>query len=192
MAAKNRHNAIDCLAAALPDEEYFVLLARDPLAPWVIAIWASMRVGNLIAATENFRLMGIATLEWYRLHPDEAKSQEAIATAERCNQWRAANLEAGPGGTPSWKQSLVRPKLIDLQDASPGDHLLADQSRPICCPVCHEITCECEPSRAMIDELIDAVVGNCDTANLDREKAEIDVRQVLRGYNFSAEAERHD
>jgi hypothetical protein len=163
MAAKNRHNMIDCLGSALPDEEYFVLLARDPLMPALLGIWASFRVGNLAAAAENFRLMGTAgLLEHYRQHPDQAKSLEAVACAQRAAQWREDNLN-GPNGQPTWKQSLVRPKLIDV-------HLGG---------VCDEAV-----TGDLIDQLIDAVAGNCDTDSLDRDAARRDIEAIMgRGNN---------
>jgi len=112
MAAKNRFNPIACRGAALPDEEYVGLLARDPAFPGRLAIWAGLRVGNLAAATENFRMMlSGGLLEHYRDHPDVAKSEEAIATANRGAEWRAANLN-GPNGKPTWKDSLVRPQML--------------------------------------------------------------------------------
>lgn len=115
MAAKNRFNPIDCLGSALPDEEYFVLLARDPAFPAMLAVWASLRVGNLKAASENFMLlMSPDLVRHYQKHPDIAKSEEAIATAQRGHEWREGNLKAGPAGKPSWKSSLVRPKMVDL------------------------------------------------------------------------------
>jgi hypothetical protein len=116
MAAKNRFNHIDCLGSALEDEEYFVLLARDPAFAYLIAIWASLRVGNVSAAAENFTLlMSPELVQHYQLHPDIAKSEEAIATAQRGAAWRDDNLTAGEGGKPSWKSSLVRPQMLDLE-----------------------------------------------------------------------------
>lgn len=114
MAAKNRHNAIDCLGAALPDEEYFVLLARDPAMPALLGIWASLRVGNVSAAAENFTLLCNPELvQHYQRHPDIAKSQEAVDTANRAAEWREANVN-GPNGVPTWKKSLVRPQMLQV------------------------------------------------------------------------------
>lgn len=145
MAAKNRHNAIDCLAAALPDEEYWVLLARDPAMPGMLAIWASIRIGNVAAAWENFRLlMSDGLPQHYKAHPDEAKSIETIATAQRAHEWRMANLTAGPNGTPRWKSSLVRPCLIELkQSGGQIAEVMLGAAQEIC-PTCQEFTCECE------------------------------------------------
>jgi hypothetical protein len=145
MAAKNRHNPIDCLGSALPDEEYFVLLARDPAFPALLAIWSSLRVGNVTAAAENFTmLMTPELVAHYRMHPDIAKSEEAIATANRGMEWRNRNLTTGPHGTPSWKSSPVRPQMIDLValelDPTNGGERV--------CPVCYKHACECDTSPA--------------------------------------------
>lgn len=114
MAAKNRHNHIDCLAAALPDEEYFVFLARDPAMPALLGMWASLRVGNFAAAAANFEaLMTPELVQHYLRHPDHAKSQEAVETANRAVEWREANV-GGPNGVPTWKKSLVRPQMLTL------------------------------------------------------------------------------
>jgi hypothetical protein len=118
MPSKLNPGPFDCMAAALPDEEYMVFLARDPLAPWILAIWASARVGNFAAAMKNFELMfSDGLLEHYKRHPDEAKSVEAIAIAERMRVWREANLM--PGLQPTWKlhpteRAKQRPPLPKL------------------------------------------------------------------------------
>jgi hypothetical protein len=145
MAAKNRFNPIDCLGAALPDEEYFVLLARDPAMPAMLGIWASLRVGNFSAAAENFQmLMQRELVEHYRKHPDIAKSQEAVDTANRAAEWRTANLTAGEGGRPSWKSSLVRPQMLTVLPGLPAPPPAAPGPAQEICEVCQELTCECE------------------------------------------------
>lgn len=142
MAAKNRHNPINCMGAALFDEEYFVLLARDPAMPALLGIWASLRVGNFAAAAENFQLLATRDLvEHYKRHPDIAKSQEAVDTANRAADWRERNLN--PGGTPAWKSSLVRPKMIDVLPGLPAPPPEVGEAQEIC-PQCQELTCECD------------------------------------------------
>lgn len=142
MGTKKHPGVIDCMAAALDDEEVFVLLARDPLAPWLVAIWASVRVGNVAAALDNFRMMASEDLlKHYRDNPDVAKSREAMNVVQQMMDWRQANI-GKPGEQPRWKQSLVRPAMLlpsdkPMLDACPG------KSQQIC-PVCQELTCECE------------------------------------------------
>lgn len=43
MGTKNNPGKFDCYAAALPDEPYFILLARDPDAPMLVELWAYLR-----------------------------------------------------------------------------------------------------------------------------------------------------
>jgi hypothetical protein len=43
MGSKNNPGVYDCYNNAEPDEPMFVLLARDPLAPMLVSLWASMR-----------------------------------------------------------------------------------------------------------------------------------------------------
>jgi len=42
MGTKNNPGKFDCYAAAKPDEPMFVLLARDPIAPQLVQIWAAV------------------------------------------------------------------------------------------------------------------------------------------------------
>ena len=42
MGTKNRPGAYDCYVKADPDEPLFVLLARDPLAPQLVRLWADL------------------------------------------------------------------------------------------------------------------------------------------------------
>ncbi len=42
MGTKNNPGQYDCYAHAEDDEPMFVLLARDPLAPILVKLWASM------------------------------------------------------------------------------------------------------------------------------------------------------
>ena len=47
MGTKNKPGRFDCYANAEPDEPMFVLLARDPLAPILVKLWAELkRVAN--------------------------------------------------------------------------------------------------------------------------------------------------
>ena len=43
MGTKNNPGQFDCYANAEPDEPMFVLLARDPLAPLLVELWANLR-----------------------------------------------------------------------------------------------------------------------------------------------------
>lgn len=69
MGTKNNPGQYDCYEKAMPDEPMFVLLARDPLAPILVNLWA-----DLTAA---------------RGKPD--KTAEARACADAMVQWKNAN-----------------------------------------------------------------------------------------------------
>lgn len=43
MGTKLKPGKFDCYANAEPDEPMFVLLARDPLAPILVRLWADLR-----------------------------------------------------------------------------------------------------------------------------------------------------
>lgn len=43
MGTKNNPGKYDCYVRAEPDEPMFVLLARDPLAPMLVRLWADLR-----------------------------------------------------------------------------------------------------------------------------------------------------
>jgi hypothetical protein len=45
---------LDCYHKAEPDEPKFTLLARDPLSPWLVEMWAAMRRGDLVSSTLAF------------------------------------------------------------------------------------------------------------------------------------------
>lgn len=68
MGTKNNPGAYDCYAAAAPDEPMFILLARDPLAPVLVEIWATLRESH-----------GCAD------HPERSHSSK-IAEARECAQ----------------------------------------------------------------------------------------------------------
>ena len=46
MGTKNNPGKFDCYANAEPDEPMFVLLARDPMAPILVRLWADLREHN--------------------------------------------------------------------------------------------------------------------------------------------------
>lgn len=72
MGTKNEPGQFDCYANAEPDEPMFILLARDPLAPLMVEIWAQLRAE---ASTED----------------DQALIEEAQECADSMREWRGAN-----------------------------------------------------------------------------------------------------
>lgn len=77
MATKKNPGQFDCYANALPDEPMFILLARDPAAPFLVRAWAERREAEVRA--------GIRT----------AADMEMVGEAEECAsqmaEWRKRN-----------------------------------------------------------------------------------------------------
>ena len=77
MPSKSNPDSFDCYANAEPDEPMFVLLGRDPLAPILVEMWATLRDAN------NPR-------------PNPAKLAEARRCAELMRTWREQRESSGP------------------------------------------------------------------------------------------------
>ena len=94
MATKADPGRFDCYAKAEPDEPLFVLLARDPLAPFLVSIWSSLRNGDFEAAGAKFdAMLGKAALR-YGAAPDVEKAGEALDCAFAMFEWVAARRAA--------------------------------------------------------------------------------------------------
>ena len=88
MGTKNNPGSFDCHASADPDEPLFMLLARDPLAPFLVSIWSKLRYGDLEAAGVVYeKMIDTATLK-YLEEPDVAKAQEAMDCSLAMFDWR--------------------------------------------------------------------------------------------------------
>lgn len=75
METKENPGKFDCYEASKPDEPMFVLLARDPIAPFVVRTWA--RVRDI-------------------LHGASPKVDEALDCADRMEEWRRSHPEPNP------------------------------------------------------------------------------------------------
>lgn len=78
MGTKNSPAKFDCYANAEPDEPMFVLLARDPMAPVLVNMWAALRQ----AAIEHKQ----------KPQTDFEQVIEAKGCAEAMEIWRARNV----------------------------------------------------------------------------------------------------
>lgn len=86
MGTKKNPSPYDCYTKALPNEEMFVLLARDRLAPAVVRYWIELKIANghdkddpkMIEAGECADRME----EWYRTFqaPHEKNESEKQST----------------------------------------------------------------------------------------------------------------
>ena len=81
MATKSNPGRFDCYAAARPDEQMFVLLDRDPIAPFLVSIWSKVRMGDPEAARAVFESMLASVAPRYCMHPDAEKASEAMDCA---------------------------------------------------------------------------------------------------------------
>jgi hypothetical protein len=88
MGTKNNPGRCDCYAKADPDEPMFTLLARDPIAPFLVSIWSSIRYGDVEAARVKFDRLMAVTLPIYCVEPDDAKASEALDCAMAMFEYR--------------------------------------------------------------------------------------------------------
>ena len=81
---KNDPSKFDCYTAAAPDEPMFVLLARDPSAPLLVAFWALIRekMGDDPDKVNEALTCGEAMERWLKEHADAKKTDKALAVAE--------------------------------------------------------------------------------------------------------------
>ena len=68
MGTKNNPGSFNCYAAADPDEPMFILLGRDPIAPFLVGWWAGLK-------------------STHDPNADEAKLKEAMETAQAMDAW---------------------------------------------------------------------------------------------------------
>lgn len=102
MGTKQHPGRFNCHAAALPDEEIFTVLARDPAMPATIRFWIA----------ERARLGKAETGE------DQQRLADATEIADNAAEWREANLN-GPNDRPTWKDAPPRPSSIRDMDDRP-------------------------------------------------------------------------
>lgn len=91
MGTKNKPGKYDCYANAEPDEPMFVLLARDPLAPFLVSLWAKMRMGDAQAMFAVYQKMRNTLLPGYETEPDVQKASEAMDCSLAMFDWRKIN-----------------------------------------------------------------------------------------------------
>ena len=94
MGTKADPGRFDCYAAAAPDEPLFVLLPRDPLAPFLVSIWSSLRYGDGAAAVAKFEAMLAKAAGRYGPDPDVDEAGEALDCAFAMFDWRNRHATA--------------------------------------------------------------------------------------------------
>jgi hypothetical protein len=73
VSTKNNPGKYDCYAKAAPDEPMFVLLARDPLAPTLVRLWAEQQSNGKIEKVRESLDCARAMDVWRLTHPPEMK-----------------------------------------------------------------------------------------------------------------------
>lgn len=91
MGTKQNPGRFDCYEAALPDEPMFVLLARDPLAPFLVSIWSAIRMNDWEKAGVVFNAMIERAGGAYSLVPDTDPAIEAMDCSQAMFAWRQQN-----------------------------------------------------------------------------------------------------
>jgi len=95
MSTKQNPGPFDCYAKLAPDEPYFVLRAKDPIAPQLITVWKAIRSGDYAQADFHLKMAGRAmeaavSVEGCSLLPaDSDKAREAIKVATNMVLWRS-------------------------------------------------------------------------------------------------------
>jgi hypothetical protein len=93
MGTKNNPGKFDCYENAEPDEPLFVLLARDPLAPFLVSIWSKLRMGDLEAADVVYEEIVRKILPRYNTAPDVDKASEALDCSLAMFKWREKTVK---------------------------------------------------------------------------------------------------
>ena len=89
MSSKNNPGPFNCYAAAMPDENIFTVLARDPAYPATLDFWRAERVRQGKADTED----------------DIARLASIAHEIKTGREWREINLH-GPDGEPTWRTKM--------------------------------------------------------------------------------------
>lgn len=100
MGTKNHPGEFDCYAKAQPDEPLFTLLARDPIAPYLVRIWTWLRSGDVgTAMVELQRANQLAEAKQLAACDSPEKLVEALRCADEMERYgdRCAAAEAGDG-----------------------------------------------------------------------------------------------
>ena len=94
MGTKMDPGKYDCYAKLAGDEPYFVLRAKDPVAPYLVHAWRMLRKGDLDNALSFIRQAPVIEPgdEKY-LDPLSDKSKESYGVAMSMRAWYDENVE---------------------------------------------------------------------------------------------------
>lgn len=89
MSTKQNPSPNDCYNRAEPDEPLFTLLARDPLAPGVVRLWAALRAHDTTRAAGIFANLCVTTSKQpYKPGKDSDHVIEARECSNAMELWR--------------------------------------------------------------------------------------------------------
>ncbi len=91
MGTKLQPSLFDAHERAEPDEPFFTLLARDPLAPFLVSIWSSLRYGDVEAAGVKFNAMIDRAAIRYLMEPDHERASAAMDCMIAMFDWAKVN-----------------------------------------------------------------------------------------------------
>jgi hypothetical protein len=94
MGTKLNPGKFDCYESAAPDEPMFVLLARDPLAPMLVELWASLRshLASNPSKVAEARSCAEAMRQWQR---PEVREEQEHGPKCYCNDCYSARVVRG-------------------------------------------------------------------------------------------------
>lgn len=93
MGTKANPGHFDCYHAAQDDEPMFVLLARDPIAPLLVQLWARIRESR--TTTDGVGCSCQECAERRRIKSQDIceKITEALECADDMDRWRTDDME---------------------------------------------------------------------------------------------------
>ena len=110
MGTKENPGEYDCYSKAKPDEPMFVLLARDPLSPSLVRLWARMR-----------HLLAIANPAKMSNYNEDLKQGAAYRCADQMEAWRSKNRSRVVNPYPTVIKRWIKPHIMDTSEEGEKD-----------------------------------------------------------------------
>lgn len=90
MGTKNNPGKYDCYAKLGPDEPYFTLRAKDPMAPITVLVWQALSCGDYLGAFGI--ILDEANMAKPEISFDQEKMKEALRCAEDMGHWNTDQI----------------------------------------------------------------------------------------------------
>lgn len=139
MGSKNNPGAYDGYAKALPDEPLFVLMGRDPDAPMLVRLWASIRArsGEVPEKVAEALQCANAMDDW----------REGVRPSDGCDRYRRpAGIMGGPclNCGRSQPEHAAAPQNFGHPDACARCAHHRKVHEGICAAVINDVICQCD------------------------------------------------